>query len=290
MPGRKRGGDYDDDDDDELEDHPVGRLKDELKDEKPFEPTNREERSAFDNAADSKMSRRQGRLGGLGGIGGLSIWTDGFGFDDDDDDATTTALMRAADTSPGRNGAGGTSDHVREAEQQRSGGNGKGRAGEPTGRNGRGGGGGGKDMEWGGSGSGQTLTLVTADLRQSHSQLPEGLEVIGGDASFEEQEDGSTALVMPEGGYLKLSVPYVNPWSLEDDGKLHRYSLLLALRLDRLPTATLPLFHGGGPPTQGEQLDQVQVYKNGGVGALGQMGRYAVSASRVRPACVLIAS
>jgi len=281
MPGRKHGGDFDDDED-ELEDTPRGRQKD----EKPFEPTNREERSAFDNAADSKMSRRQGRLGGLGGIGGLSIWTDGFGFDDDDDDTTTTALMRAAATSPGRNGAGGTSeDHVREAEQQRSGGNGKGRAGEPTGRNGRGSGGSGRDMEWGGSGSGQTLTLVTADLRQSQSQLPEGLEVIGGDASFEEQEDGSAALVMPEGGYLKLSMPYVNAWTLEDDGKLHRYSLLLALRLDRLPTATLPIFHGGGPPTQGEQLDQVQVYKNGGVGALGQMGRYADD-----PECVLIAS
>jgi hypothetical protein len=44
------------------------------------------------------------------------------------------------------------------------------------------------------------------------------------------------------------------------------------MRVDRLPAATLQLFNGGGPPAQGEQLEHVQVYKNGGVGCLGQMG------------------
>ena len=138
-------------------------------------------------------------------------------------------------------------------------------------------------------------TGLTADLRQG-GELPEGLELVGGEASFEEQEDGSQALVLPEGGYLRISLPAVSPWSLEDDGRFHRWSFLLAvrsshhphfthlqspihlrhrllqMRVDRLPAATLQLFNGGGPPAQGEQLEHVQVYKNGGVGCLGQMG------------------
>ena len=96
--------------------------------------------------------------------------------------------------------------------------------------------------------------------------------MVGGDPSFEEQEDGSHALVVPEGAYLKVSLPHVSPWSLEDDGRLHRYSLLLALRLDRLPLSGTPLFNGGGLPAQGEALEHVQIYKNGGVGALGRLG------------------
>ena len=56
---------------------------------------------------------------------------------------------------------------------------------------------------------------------------------------------------------------------------LHHYCAPLQpapRRIDRLPTATLPIFNGSGPPAAGEQIESVQVYKNGGVGALGQMG------------------
>ena len=76
------------------------------------------------------------------------------------------------------------------------------------------------------------------------------MQVVGGDPSYEEQEDGSQALLMPENSYLKLSLPQVSPWTLEDDGRLHRFSLLVAMRLDRLPPATMPLFNGGAPPAQ----------------------------------------
>ena len=64
------------DDDDDFDDDGRNRKKD----EKPFDPSNREERSAFDNPADSKLSRRQGRasrFGGIGALGGLSIWNEG---------------------------------------------------------------------------------------------------------------------------------------------------------------------------------------------------------------------
>ena len=46
-------------------------------------------------------------------------------------------------------------------------------------------------------------------------------------------EDGSQAMVVPEGAHLKLSMCGVSPWMLEEDGRLHDYSLLLAVRLDR---------------------------------------------------------
>ena len=35
------------------------------------------------------------------------------------------------------------------------------------------------------------------------------VQVVGGDPSYEEQEDGSQALLMPENSYLKLSLPQV---------------------------------------------------------------------------------
>ena len=53
---------------------------------------------------------------------------------------------------------------------------------------------------------------------------------------------------------------------LAEDGRRHEYSLVLAMRLEALPPAPLPLFHGGAPPPQGERVESVQLFKNGGVG------------------------
>ena len=47
---------------------------------------------------------------------------------------------------------------------------------------------------------------------------------------------------------------------------------MVAMRVDRLPVSTLPIFNGSGPPAAGEALEHVQIFKNGGVGALGQIG------------------
>ena len=98
------------------------------------------------------------------------------------------------------------------------------------------------------------------------------MEIIGGEGTFEDQEDGAAALVVPEGAYVKLQLPGMSPWQLEEDGRLHRYSLLMAVRLDRLPAAAMALFNGGVPLSQGENVDSCLLYKNGGVGLLGQMG------------------
>jgi len=78
-------------------------------------------------------------------------------------------------------------------------------------------------------------TGLSADLRDGKKGLPEGMEVIGGDGAFEEQEDGSSALVIPEGAHIKFTLPNMSPWQLEEDGRLHKYSVLVAMRLDRLP-------------------------------------------------------
>ena len=101
--------------------------------------------------------------------------------------------------------------------------------------------------------------------------MPDGVQLLGGEAVFEEQEDGSQALVMPEGGFLKVTVN-ASPWVLEEDGRLHNFTIVMAIRLDVIPTTSLPLFNGGAPPPSGEKVENVQVFKNGGVGALNDMG------------------
>lgn len=53
-----------------------------------------------------------------------------------------------------------------------------------------------------------------------------------------------------------------------------------ALALCPHSAAALPIFNGSAPPTAGEAVDSVYLYKNGGVGALGQMG---VREAAVRP-------
>ena len=94
-------------------------------------------------------------------------------------------------------------------------------------------------------------------------------------------------------------------WTLGKDGKIHTYTLHMALKLDKLPSTSIKLFHGRGAATEaagrGEKggkaaktadagaaessgkgqggvtkggggdsaLECVHVYKNGGVGALG---------------------
>ena len=58
---------------------------------------------------------------------------------------------------------------------------------------------------------------------------------------------------MPEGSFLKLVLPAA-PWALKEDGRLHEYSLVLALRLGAMPGAPLPLFNGGAPPAQGDKV------------------------------------
>lgn len=78
-------------------------------------------------------------------------------------------------------------------------------------------------------------TGMNADLRKAGAALPDGIEVVGGEGAFEEQEDGDAAFVVPEGAYVKLTVPGMSPWQLEEDGRLHKYSLLVAMKVDRLP-------------------------------------------------------
>ena len=112
---------------------------------------------------------------------------------------------------------------------------------------------------------------VSADLRTA-TDLPDGVSLVGGEAVFEGQEDGNSALLVPEGAHLRVAMPGISPWSLEDDGRIHRYSLLIAVRLDRLPSAPMPIFNGSSPPTGCENVDHVYLYSNGGIGALGQQG------------------
>jgi hypothetical protein len=72
------------------------------------------------------------------------------------------------------------------------------------------------------------------------------------------------------------------------DGRVHDYTMLLALRIDSLPPSCLRLFNGGLPPAQGEKTEHVQVYKNGGVGALGSMGTREASVRAGRWAWVAV--
>ena len=50
------------------------------------------------------------------------------------------------------------------------------------------------------------------------AQLPEGLELDGGEPVLELQPDGSHALLMPEGGFLRAALQ-ASPWALAEDGR-----------------------------------------------------------------------
>ena len=113
-------------------------------------------------------------------------------------------------------------------------------------------------------------------------------------------------------------------WTLGKDGKIHTYTLHMALKLDKLPSTSIKLFHGRGAATEaagtGEKggkaaktadagaaessgkgqggvtkggggdsaLECVHVYKNGGVGALGQVGTAATALKAERWAWVTV--
>ena len=114
---------------------------------------------------------------------------------------------------------------------------------------------------------------LCADFRalpeSSHASvtLPVGFVLKGGDGEplLEEQEDGSNALVLPESSALSLSLP-CSPWKLQQDGRLHSWTILMAMRLDRLPaSASIPILSGGAHVDH--KVSTIQIFKNGGVGA-----------------------
>ena len=67
---------------------------------------------------------------------------------------------------------------------------------------------------------------------------------------YETQEDGSQALVLPGDMSLRMGLgPEQNlfHWMTEKDGKIHGYTLTMALKVDTLPSSEpLLLFHGRG--------------------------------------------
>ena len=204
----------------------------------------------FDDLDKTKMSQKQarrGRFAGFGGFGGA--FSNFHGYGEDSSDEETTAAKPAGCSSAGRRVTIGGEEELGSSDDAFS--DGEDRTGYRR--------------------ATAAVNGLAVDLRTA-SGLPDGVEVVGGEASFEEQEDGDKALLVPEGAYLKVALPGMSSWMLEDDGRLHDYTLLMAVRLDRLPSAAMPLFNGGAPPTPHEPVDSVYLYKNGGVGALGQMG------------------
>ena len=133
-------------------------------------------------------------------------------LDDDGDDDLSSLLQPRSPTSRSAGAAVGL-DEVLAEDRSHARRSGKARAG-------------GKGKEGLGA---HALTGITADLRAG-GQLPEGMSLVGGDPQYEEQDDGSQALIMPDASYLKLTLPHVSPWALEDDGRLHRFSLMVAMR------------------------------------------------------------
>lgn len=281
-----------------------------------FDPkSKRVESNTFDELGKTKTSAKESsRAGWMGGLwGGSAVDNDSS----DDDDAKPESKRRVT---IGGYASDGSSDC-------------EGPANSAFGRAGR----------WG-----SFARSMSADLRKASSQLPEGVEIVGGDGTFEEQEDGDAAFVVPEGAHVKVTLPGMSPWQLEEDGRLHKYSLLVAVKLDRLPyagaararrltllhryicsahrirpsfpampssssyvctrsdrpdprsrlchlsrpllrrPAAMPLFNGGAPPAQGESVDSCYLYKNGGVGMLGQMGDASAAVRPERWAWVVV--
>ena len=146
--------------------------------------------------------------------------------------------------------------------------------------------------------------------RVAGDDLPSGFTVVNAkgvsvepqDLKYETQEDSSTALVLTGDMVMRMCLgPEHNlfHWMTAQDGKIHEYTLTLAIKLDRLPTAhPLPLFHGRGVRAssavqaasneygKSDSLECVQVYKNGGIGALGQVGVAATALKAERWAWV----
>ena len=223
MPRHGGGWGANDDDDDEA----AGEA---------FTTENRAAASAHDDPSETRAARRHNqRGGGLGALAGF--WGDLVGFDE-----------LAGDEAGGGLGVSGTGMGGAVSDASSDDGLPKigGAAGSGPGRFG--------DLS--------SSCGMTGDFRTA-AELPEGLEIIGGDATFEEQEDGGSALVVPDEAFLTLALPTVSPWSVESDGRMHVYSLVLAVRLDRLPASTLRLYSGGGVPVAGEREEYVQVRRAG---------------------------
>jgi hypothetical protein len=72
----------------------------------------------------------------------------------------------------------------------------------------------------------------------AEARLPEGVQLMGGEVTYEEQEDGSFALLVPDAAHLKLSLN-ATPWVLEEDGKLHSFTVVVR-GCHGLPTAPQP--------------------------------------------------
>ena len=143
-----------------------------------------------------------------------------------------------------------------------------------------------KGSEKGKDAAGSSAEVGEAGPSGARVAMPDGVALVGGDAAFEEQSDGSQALLMPECSFLKVQLN-ASPWVLAEDGRLHSYTVLMALRLESMPTATMPLFNGGAPAPSGEKVENVNLYKNGGVGALNDMGTQEASVRAERWAWVV---
>ena len=167
----------------------------------------RVEEHTFDDVKKTKMALKEARRGRFGGFSNFF----GAAANDSDDDSSTSC-KRAAVT--------GVVDPASSDDEVEHAGNVAAGCGPRR-----------SSRRWGA----YATAGVAIDLRNAADGVPDGLEVIGGEGVFEEQEDGGVALLVPEGAYVKLTIPGMSPWQLEEDGRLHRYSLLMAIRLDRLP-------------------------------------------------------
>jgi len=258
----------------------------------------RQEKEEFDSVEDTKASKKTGGVG-LEGFGlGLGDWlaTDlgtgpnlrGFGGDSTDGE-------RSSDDE-----GGSSKRHVtkRSPNSPSKGGWGKG-----------GGWGRGGASYWDPAGLSVDLRSGLLELPQGLTVIDsKGANVNTPDLKFEEQADSNMALVI-RNETLRMSLgPSHNlySWTTEKDGKVHSYTLNFAIKLEKLPSSNRLLFHGRGMaaeavaagsgktpkggaktseqaskgPSGGKsvgggrvtELECVQIYKNGGVGALGQVG------------------
>ena len=247
--------------------------------------------SAFDDVRETKLSKKEahrarfassglglgaaaGRLGigaGTSALGDLDV----FDFDSDSDDAPAVGVRARRDSSSSDDNMLTTSGLARGGLPGRR----KGAAGLL---------GIGNDLSALGSASfAVDFRTVQPPPGGGQYTLPGGIEMINGDPLLEEQEDGAMALVLPEGAHLKCTLR-CSPWILQEDGRLHQWTLCCAMRLDRLPASALALVSGRPAPASGEKSENVQVYKNGGVGALGHMGTQEAALRAERWAWVVV--
>ena len=146
---------------------------------------------------------------------------------------------------------------------------------------------------------------ITVDMREGVA-LPNGVELVGASANpnFCEMDDGTLALFVPavsrappphptppepalpnpcwtaslrltlasQASRLELKLKNISAYQLNDDKKLPTYSIMLAVRADKLP---LPLF-AGGPVVEGAETEQIQISKDGSISVPGRSVRTAL--------------